>query len=115
MVELSIMKQWNRIFKKRGKVYLKLHESIPKIIKIFKKKNVKKVLDLGCGSGRHMVYLAKNGFDVSAFDLSHEGIEHLNNWSKEENLNIKIQFADMLSLPLDECYLCLEGIVLPMS
>lgn len=38
-----------------------------------------KVLELGCGPGRNAVYLATQGFDVTAVDLSLEGI----NWGKE--------------------------------
>ncbi len=50
---------WDKLFREQGKVFLKVQEDIPRIEKLFKKKRVKKVLDLGCGSGRHLVYLAK--------------------------------------------------------
>ncbi|WP_305455855.1 class I SAM-dependent methyltransferase [Bacillus mycoides] len=50
-----------------------------------------KVLELGCGPGRNAIYLAKQGFDVTAVDLSIEGI----NWAKERALEngIEIQFV----------------------
>jgi len=54
-------KAWDKAFKKEGKIFTKPQEDMPKIVKLFKKSGVKKVLDLGCGSGRHVVYLAKNG------------------------------------------------------
>ena len=86
------MQQWNKIFKKHGKVFLKHYDEIPKIVKIFKKHNIEKILDLGCGSGRHTVYLAKKGFKVYGFDISAEGIKLTKNWLKENNLkaNLKI-------------------------
>ena len=31
------------------------------------------MLDIGCGLGRRPVFFARQGFDVSAFDLSEEG------------------------------------------
>ena len=34
-----------------------------------------KVLDIGCGEGKDAVFFARNGYDVTAFDLSKEGIE----------------------------------------
>ena len=34
-----------------------------------------KVLDLGCGEGKDAVFLARNGYIVTAFDLSETGIE----------------------------------------
>ena len=35
------------------------------------------LLDLGCGLGRHAIHFARQGFRVSAFDLSEEGTAHL--------------------------------------
>lgn len=34
-----------------------------------------KVLDIGCGEGKDAVFLAKNGYIVSAFDVTNSGIE----------------------------------------
>ena len=36
-----------------------------------------KILDVGCGDGRHALYLASLGFQVDAFDLSKNAIEKL--------------------------------------
>jgi len=86
------MKQWNRIFKEQGKVFLKPQEDIPRIVKLFKKKGVKKIFDLGCGSGRHTVYLAKHGFEVYGIDIAEEGIEITKKWLKKEKskANLKV-------------------------
>ena len=35
------------------------------------------VLDLGAGDGRHALYLASQGFEVTAVDLSEAGLEKL--------------------------------------
>ncbi len=37
------------------------------------------LLDLGCGLGRHTVYMGKHGFKVTAFDLSDEAVESTRN------------------------------------
>ncbi|MCX6702989.1 MAG: class I SAM-dependent methyltransferase [Candidatus Wolfebacteria bacterium] len=80
------MKQWNKIFKKHGKVFLKPDENAPKIARIFKKYKIGKILDLGCGTGRHVVYFTKNGFDVYGFDISEEGIRIASRWLRGEGL-----------------------------
>ena len=36
-----------------------------------------KILDVGCGDGRHALYLAGLGFQVDAFDLSKNAIEKI--------------------------------------
>jgi len=89
------MKQWDGIFKKQGKVFDKVQEDIPRITSLFKKKNVRKILDLGCGSGRHLVYLAKRGFDVYGFDISKYGIKITKGWLKKEKLKAKLKIGDI--------------------
>jgi len=34
-----------------------------------------RVLDLGCGVGRHLVYLSSQGFEMHGLDLSPAGVE----------------------------------------
>lgn len=68
----------------------------------------KRVLDFGCGLGRHSIYFAKQGFKVNAFDLSEEGTSHLVSWAEKEGLNIEVRVADMLELPYEaESFDCL--------
>lgn len=96
------MKQWNEIFKKYGKVFTETHEDLPKIAKIFKERNAKKILDLGSGTGRHVIYLAKQGFDVYGFDIAEEGIKITKEWLEKENLqaNLKVgSIYDKLPYP----------------
>jgi SAM-dependent methyltransferase len=88
-------KQWDKIFKQYGRVFTEPHEDIPKIVKLFKKKGVKRVLDLGCGSGRHLVYLARHGFEVYGIDISETGIKLSKEWLKEENLKANLKIGDI--------------------
>ena len=89
------MQQWNKIFKKKGKVFIKVQEDIPKILSLFKKHNIKKILDLGCGSGRHTVYFAKRGFDVFGIDISKEGVNITRSWLKKENLQADLKIGSI--------------------
>lgn len=85
-------KQWDKIFKQHGWVFTKIQEDMPKIVKLFKQRNVKRVLDFGCGSGRHTVYLAKRGFEAYGIDIAPIGIKITKDWLKREKLqaNLKI-------------------------
>lgn len=60
-------------------------------------------LDLGCGLGRHSVYMAQKGFRVAAVDLSDYGIHHLKDWAAKENLPIQTAVCNMLNLPFEDC------------
>jgi SAM-dependent methyltransferase len=71
-------------------------------------KGFKRFLDLGCGLGRHSVYMAQKGFDVTAVDLSDLGVSHLNEWAVKENLAVKTTVCDMLTLPFaDNSFDCI--------
>ncbi len=69
-------KSWNDIYLKeteRVECALEVDEDIPWITDLFKERNVRRILDLGYGAGRHTVYLAQKGFDVYGIDISEEG------------------------------------------
>ena len=69
----------------------------------WKNQNKKTVLDLGCGKGRHALFLAELGFDVTAVDLSPEGVDQLRGVAEQKGLdqNIRTFVCDMLSLPFE--------------
>jgi len=70
-------KIWNSIYKETERVEttLRVDEDIPRIAKLFKEHGVKRVLDLGCGAGRHLIYLASKNFDVYGLDISSEAVK----------------------------------------
>lgn len=71
-------------------------------------KGFMRLLDLGSGLGRHSILFARRRFNVSAMDLSKEGIENLRDWSEKEGLHIDTVIGDMLSLPYpDNFFDCL--------
>ncbi len=92
---IFIVKQWNKIFKKEGKFFTKVQKDIPKFANLLKKNKVKKILDLGSGSGRHTVYLAKRGFEVFGIDIAQEGINITKNWLKKENLKADLKIGNI--------------------
>lgn len=62
----------------------------------------KSILDLGCGLGRHSILFAKEGFDVTAIDLSKDGVNYLNEWKKKAGLAILTKVCDMKQLPFPD-------------
>ncbi|MFA6408621.1 MAG: class I SAM-dependent methyltransferase [Gammaproteobacteria bacterium] len=79
-------KAWDKVFKEQGRFFEEPHEFMPEIVKLFSQYKVNKVLDLGCGTGRHTVYLAKHGLHVFALDNSEEAIKESKNWLAKESL-----------------------------
>jgi len=94
---------WEKIYAKEGEIF---SEPLPKIIeasKLFKKRGYTRVLDLGCGTGRHSIYLAQQGFFVYATDISKTGIEILKKNAKTKNpSNINHKIHDMTQIPYED-------------
>ncbi|NLB54127.1 MAG: hypothetical protein GX808_14485, partial [Syntrophomonadaceae bacterium] len=61
---------WDSIYFKEGEVQKDLLPTVVSAVELFKSSNVKNVLDLGCGTGRHSIFLANSGFAVTATDIS---------------------------------------------
>jgi ubiquinone/menaquinone biosynthesis C-methylase UbiE len=89
------MKQWNEAFKKHGYIFTERHEDIDNVVKLFQEHSVRRVLDLGCGSGRHTVYLAKKGFDVFGIDIAEAGIKLTKDWLRKDNLKVNLKMGNI--------------------
>lgn len=58
------------------------------------------LLDVGCGTGRHVVLLAEKGFDVTGIDKDREFIKASQMKLKLKKLNARLIIADARKLPL---------------
>lgn len=74
-------------------------EDIYYYLHLWSEKRSKKLLDLGSGIGRHSLLFAKNGFDVTAFDFSKEGLDKIENFADQLNLEIDLVNGNMNRLP----------------
>ena len=68
----------------------------------WKEAGYKDLLDLGTGLGQNAIYFAKQGFNVSAIDISDYAIQYLKNWAEKENVTINAEVGDIRSLPYDD-------------
>ncbi len=61
-------------------------------------KNIR-ILDIGCGTGRHSIELAKRGYAVVGIDLSESLLKRAKEKASEQNLQIVFQKHDARNLP----------------
>ena len=81
------MPGWDRIFTERGRVFIDPHPDIDRVVKLIRDADGSRILDLGCGTGRHVVYLTRLGFEVYGFDASPKALSMTQEWLNDENLN----------------------------
>jgi SAM-dependent methyltransferase len=60
-----------------------------------------KILDIGCGTGRHAIELAKRGYQVAGIDLSESQLKRAKEKAKEAGVIIDFQIQDARHLSFD--------------
>jgi tellurite methyltransferase len=63
-----------------------------------------KALDLGCGEGRNALFLAENGLEVTAVDVSAGGIRKLEHLAAAKGLRLRSEVGDMRDYPFRESF-----------
>lgn len=61
-----------------------------------------KLLDVGCGTGRHSIELSKRGYSVTGVDLSESMLSKAREKAAQQNLSIDFQQQDARNLPFEE-------------
>jgi ubiquinone/menaquinone biosynthesis C-methylase UbiE len=66
--------EWERLYRKAGVIQLGREREVVDFVKLFRGRGVKRALDLGCGTGRYTVLMAKKCRAVAACDVSKTGL-----------------------------------------
>lgn len=62
----------------------------------------KNVLEIGCGNGQSSVFLARNGYIVSAFDIDVSSLEEARNLAEEIGVDVNFFHADLLTYNIEK-------------
>ena len=75
------------------------------LISILARKRAERVLDLGCGAGRHAMYLAESGFKTYGADISDTGLRLTKKRLESRKMEAEIIKCDMKSMPyIQSCF-----------
>jgi ubiquinone/menaquinone biosynthesis C-methylase UbiE len=93
-------RDWEKIYKERGDLGYEVLPRIRRASVLFRSRGFQRVLDLGCGTGRHSLFLAKQGFDVYATDMSPTAVKIAGEKAAALELkNVHFQQHDMRDIP----------------
>jgi SAM-dependent methyltransferase len=91
----EVMPEWDEIFRSQGRVFRSPHPYIGRLVEVFRENGVWRVLDLGCGTGRHTIHLARSGFEMYALDSSANALTQTEQWLQEEGLTAETTLQRM--------------------
>jgi len=86
---------WESIYKREGRVFTEPFPRFKGVAKIFAQHQCRRILDLGCGNGRHVVALIREGFNPIGLDISSCGLRLTCEWLEEEGLQASLVNADI--------------------
>jgi SAM-dependent methyltransferase len=72
---------------------------VMEVIELLRLRGASRVLDLGCGVGRHLVPLARAGFETHGLDGSETGLAHSRRALEEAGLAAVLRLGLMTALP----------------
>jgi len=62
------------------------------------------ILDVGCGTGRHAIELAKRGYKVTGIDISKEMLKEAKKRCREEAVSVNFKQSDATDFKVEELY-----------
>ena len=68
---------------------------MPLLVRIASQMQPGRALDLACGAGRHAIFLASRGWQVTAVDASHVGIKLAKEAAQARNVKVDWRVADL--------------------
>jgi SAM-dependent methyltransferase len=85
---------WEEIYQREGRVFPEVFPRFGEVVETFRAHGCQAILDLGCGNGRHVVHLAKEGFWSLGADLSPTALYLTQSWMREERYEANLALAD---------------------
>ncbi|MFQ6065118.1 MAG: class I SAM-dependent methyltransferase [Candidatus Bathyarchaeia archaeon] len=99
------MAEWNHILLRKEYDPEEPDQIVVNLASMLKKRKAEKVLDLGCGAGRHVIYLAETGFETHGADISETGLRLTKKKLRSRRLEAQIVKCDMKSMPyIPSCF-----------
>lgn len=90
---------WNSVYQHRPYHEKEPHQKIVWLDDLFRARGVQRILDLGCGDGRHLVYFTQQGYTIYGLDIAPWGVRRAQEWLNREGLEAGLLCGDMIALP----------------
>jgi SAM-dependent methyltransferase len=91
------MPEWNELFTKEENRWVEPHERVVEVVEYLPAGA--RILDLGCGAGRHLAYLAKQGFNVVGTDIARRGLSYSRQKLEALDAPVCLTCSDMTAIP----------------
>jgi len=78
---------WNKVYSTGQTIFV--HHPTELLVNAIKGRKPGTALDIGMGQGRNSIFLAQQGWDVTGFDPSEEGVRQAREWAAKLGLHLR--------------------------
>ncbi len=100
---------WEELHQQEAHRWRRPFDRVVKFTDVLRRHGAGRVLDVGCGAGRHVVFLARQGFQAYGVDNSPTGLTHARAWVEREGLEAEFRRSEMTVLPYRDGFF--DGVV----
>lgn len=93
------MPTWNELYSKSENRWKEIYPPVGEFLDDYVSDKSSLILDLGCGAGRHLKYLADRGYSCTGLDCAENGLAAAREKFLESNFVPLLVRADMTALP----------------
>lgn len=86
---------WEIIYATDSRIFQDPFPGFDEVVRTYRENECERILDLGCGNGRHVFRLAQEGFSVFGVDISLSGLKLAQSWALEEGMQFPLALTDM--------------------
>ena len=104
--------KYNDLFRHK---YLNYDGHINILTSFYRKHNVQRILEIGCGTGTYLTKLAELGYDVFGLDSSQESLNIAKAIADKRKLNIKYIKGNMKNIEIEESFDAVIAMHIPIS
>lgn len=87
------------VYIERGEFQRDVLPKVARFLELEKSRGARRLLDLGCGTGRHSLYAANLGFEVTAVDLSAAALAILQHKLTQSPQDVQVHIHDIRRVP----------------
>jgi SAM-dependent methyltransferase len=90
---------WDSMYEYRPHLENEPQLEVVRLDGLFRGSDIQRILDLGCGDGRHVVHFAQRGYTVYGLDIALWGVRRAQEWLVREKLKAELVCGSMVELP----------------
>jgi tellurite methyltransferase len=97
---------WDSLWRTEAgrKDWIRVERDVQELEKEFAGMNVCRILDLGCGIGRHSLFFASKGYQVFSLDASKQAVAYTRSAAQEAGLPLTVRQSGMTMIPFEDWY-----------